>query len=73
MVGARYRGRRPGVRAALYIATVAAVRCNPPVAAAHQRLRGRGKPAKVALTAYMRKLVVIFNALLREQALWRYA
>ena len=66
-------GGRPGVRAILYMATVTAVRCNPLVAAAYRRLRGRGKPAKVALTACMRKLLVILNAMLREQASWRPA
>jgi transposase len=66
-------GGRPGVRATLYMAAVTAIRCNPLIADAYRRLRGRGKPAKVALTACMRKLVVILNAMLREQASWRHA
>jgi transposase len=41
------------------------------VATAYQRLRAAGKPAKVALTACMRKLIVILNAMLRERASWR--
>jgi hypothetical protein len=48
------------------MATVAAIRCNPLVAAAYRRLRTAGKPAKVALTACMRKLLVILNAMLRD-------
>jgi transposase len=55
-------GGRPGVRATLYMATLTAVRCNPLVAAAYRRLRGRGKPAKVALTACMRRLIVMGRA-----------
>ena len=45
----------------------------PLVATAYRRLRGRGKPAKVALTACTRKLVIVLNAMLREQASWRHA
>jgi transposase len=66
-------GRRRGVRAALYMAALTAIRCNPLFAAAYWRLRERGKPAKVALTACMRKLVVILNAMLRGRASWRPA
>jgi transposase len=66
-------GGRPGVRATLYMAAVTAIRCNPLIADAYRRLRGRGKPAKVALTACMRKLVIVLNAMLREQASWRHA
>jgi transposase len=66
-------GGRPGVRAALYMAALTAIRCNLPIAAAYRRLRTAGKPAKVALTACMRKLVVVLNAMLRERASWRPA
>jgi transposase len=54
----------------VYMATVAAIRCNPLVAAAYRRLRTAGKPAKVALTACMRKLLVILNAMLRDGQAW---
>jgi transposase len=47
-----------------------AIRCNPLVAAAYRRLRTAGKPAKVALTACMRKLLVILNAMLRDGQAW---
>ena len=55
------------------MATLTAIRCNPLITAAYRRLRGRGKPAKAALTACMRKLVVVLNAMLRERASWRPA
>jgi transposase len=47
------------------MAAVSAVRHNPPLIAFNRRLRGRGKPAKVALTAIMRKLLTILNAMLK--------
>jgi transposase len=66
-------GGRPAVRAVLYMATVAASRCNPAIAATYKRLRAAGKPAKVALTACMRKLLVILNAIARDQRPWQAA
>jgi transposase len=63
-------GGRAHVRAVLYMATVAAVRYNPVVAAFYHRLRAAGKPAKVALTACMRKLLVILNAVVRHGTPW---
>jgi transposase len=55
------------------MATVTAIRCNPLVAGAYRHLRERGKPAKVALTACMRRLIVILNAVLRDHTPWRPA
>ena len=66
-------GGRSEVRATLYMATLAAVRTNPTITGFYRRLRQAGKPGKVALTACMRKLVVILNAMLRERASWRHA
>ena len=63
-------GGRAEVRAVLYMATVAAVRCNPVIRAFYLRLTGAGKPAKVALTACMRKLLTILNAMARDGAEW---
>src|SRR5216684_4656376 len=63
-------GRRAQVRAALYMATLAAVRCNPALKTFYLRLRHAGKPAKVALTAAMRKLVTILNAILKNRPPW---
>jgi len=64
-------GGRAGVRAVLYMATVTASRCNPVIEAFHQRLRAAGKPAQVALTAGMRKLLTILNAMLEAKTPWQ--
>ena len=63
-------GGRAPVRAALYMATLAAARCNPAIAAFYRRLRAAGKPAKVALTAAMRKLLITLNAVLKHCTPW---
>jgi transposase len=64
------RGGRSQPRRALDMAALAAARCNPPLAAFYKRLRQAGKPAKLALTALMRKLVLLANTLLRQDRLW---
>jgi len=64
-------GGRADVRAVLYMATVAASRCNPVIKAFYQRLRAAGKPAKVALTACMRKLLTLLNAMLKAKTPWQ--
>jgi transposase len=66
-------GGRAGVRAALYMAALAAARFNPAIAAFHQRLRAAGKPPKVVLVACMRKLLIILNAMLRDRRPWQPA
>jgi transposase len=63
-------GGRAPVRAALYMAAVTAIRCNPTIRALYTRLRAAGKPAKVALVACMRKLVIMANAILRDATPW---
>jgi transposase len=63
-------GGRAQVRRILYMAAVSAMRCNPLIRSFYQHLRARGKPAKVALTACMRKLLVIMNAMLKHQSPW---
>ena len=65
-----YGGRAP-VRAALYMAALVASKCNPVIRAFYQRLRAAGKPAKVALTACMRKLLTILNAMARSGTPWQ--
>lgn len=65
-------GGRAGVRAVLYMGTLsAATRHNPTLKAFYERLRAKGKPAKVALTACMRKLIVILNAMVASGTPWR--
>lgn len=63
-------GGRAAVRAALYMATVTAVRYNRPLAAFRDRLLAAGKPPKVALVACMRKLLTVVNAMLRDGRPW---
>jgi len=63
-------GGRAGIRTTLYMATVVAVRCNAAIRAFYQRLVGRGKPPKLALTACMRKLLAILNVIARHQQPW---
>ncbi|NIA72545.1 IS110 family transposase [Pelagibius litoralis] len=67
----RIRGGRSHLRPPLYMAALAAARVNPDLAAFYKRLREQGKASKVALTAVMRKLVVLANTLIREQRLWQ--
>jgi transposase len=67
-------GGRAALRACLYMAAVAAARGgNPAIAGFYKRLRLAGKPAKLALTACMRKLVVTLNAMLRTDTAWKQA
>lgn len=67
------RGGRSAVRAALYMATITAIRCNHAIRAFHQRLTAAGKPPKVAITACMHKLLRILNAVLRANTPWKHA
>jgi transposase len=64
-------GGRSHVRRMLYLAAVAAVRSNPQSAQLYRRLRAIGKPAKVALIAVARKLVVLANSLLANDRTWQ--
>ena len=61
---------RASVRAALYMAVVSAIRCNPVIRSFYQRLIAAGKPVKVAMVACMRKLLTIANAVLRDGVVW---
>jgi transposase len=64
-------GGRAHVRAVLYMSTLAAVRHNPVLKAFYERLRAVGKALKVALTACMRKLLTMLNAMLKQQTPWQ--
>lgn len=66
-------GGRRAVRAALFLATMAAVRHNPAIRAFRQRLIAAGKPKMVAMVACMRKLLTMLNAILRDQKPWQSA
>lgn len=66
-------GGRASVRAAMFTATLVAVRHNPALRLFYARLRNAGKPKMVALIACMRKLLTILNASLRDQKPWQIA
>jgi len=63
-------GGRADVRAALYMAAVSAIRCNPVIKAFADRLKLKGKPAKVIIVACMRKLLTIMNVMVKNNASW---
>jgi transposase len=64
------RGGRANVRQALYMPALVAARFNPDLKAKYQQLVAAGKPAKIAITAVMRKLIVTANALLKADRCW---
>ena len=66
-------GGRSAIRATLYMAALVATRYNPIIKAFYQRLLAAGKPKKLALTACMRKLLTILNAILRDRTPWQSA
>ncbi len=66
-------GGQAQLRTALYMGTLAATRFNPVIKAFYARLCAAGKPKKVALTACMRKLLTVLNAMLAHGEPWRQA
>jgi transposase len=64
-------GGRARVRSMLYMAALTGLRFNPVIKEFYQRLVGKGKPHKVALTACMRKLLSIVNLMVRNQTVWK--
>jgi transposase len=64
------RGGRAGLRRALYMPALVAIRFNADLKAKYQALRAAGKAPKVAITAIMRKLIILANALLRDHRTW---
>jgi transposase len=64
-------GGRSAVRHALYMATLTATSWNPAIRTLYLRLRDRGRPAKAALVAAMRKLLTILNAIMRDRRPWQ--
>lgn len=63
-------GGRAQVRRALYMATLTAIRRNLVIGGFYRRLRAAGKPFKVAMTACMRKLLTILNAMMKHNTHW---
>lgn len=66
-------GGRDHVRPVLHMAALAAMRSNPIIKAFAQRLSAAGKPKKLVIAACARKMVVILNAMLRDNTEWKYA
>ena len=66
-------GGRRQLRSVLYMATLVATQYNPTIRAFDQRLRAAGKAPKVALTACMRKLLTICNAMIKTATPWNPA
>jgi transposase len=65
-------GGREGVRRTLFMAALSAAKCNPIIRPFYESLLKRGKEKKVALTACMRKLLVIINVMVRDGKQWKY-
>ena len=63
-------GGRGQVRRVLYMATIVAIRHNPPIKAFYAHLKSKGKESKVAIVACMRKFITILNLLLKTNQLW---
>jgi transposase len=64
-------GGRASIRRVLYMATLVATSCNPVIRDFYRRLLKTGKPTKVALTACMRKLLIILNSMIKHKTLWQ--
>jgi len=69
----RIFGGRAAARRVLFMGALVGIRHNPMIKSFYTRLRAAGKPAKVALTACMRKLLTILNAMVRDGASWHPA
>lgn len=67
---AHIQGGRAGLRKSLYMPALVATRYNAPLREKYQKLIASGKAAKIAITAVMRKLIVLANALLRDNRNW---
>jgi transposase len=66
------QGGRPEVRRTLYMSTLSGIQHNPVLKSQYERLVKRGKQKKVAITACMRKMLTILNAMMRDQQPFRY-
>jgi len=66
----RIQDGRAAPRKAVYMASLSSTRYNPVLAQFYKKLISKGKPCKVALVAVMRRMIVILNAMLRDQTMW---
>lgn len=69
----RIRGGRAPVRTVLYMAMLCSIQHNPVMKQFYDKLVAQGKHSKVALTACMRKMITILNAMVRDQKEWQMA
>lgn len=69
----RIRGGRAPIRTMLYMAMLCAIQHNPVMKQFYNKLVAQGKHKKVAITACMRKMMVILNAMVRDQREWQMA
>jgi len=67
----RIRGGRASVRTTLFMAVLTSVQHNPVIRCFYQRLVAAGKHKKVALTACIRKMVIMLNAMIRDSKMWQ--
>jgi len=68
----RIQGGRHAIRAVLYMATLSATQCNPVIKTFYNQLVAQGKHKKVAITACMRKFIIMLNAMVRDRCEWAY-
>ena len=64
------QGGRSQVRTVLFMAMMSAMQCNPVFKRTYTRLVEAGKPKKVAIIAYVRKMIVILNSMVRDGVMW---
>lgn len=69
----RISGGRAPIRTVLYMAMLSAIQCNPVMKKFYERLVAEGKHKKIALTACMRKMMTILNAMIRDNKAWQEA
>ncbi len=69
----RIRGGSAPIRTVLYMAMLSAIQHNPMMKSFYQKLVAKSKHKKVALTACMRKMITILNAMVRDDKEWQVA
>jgi transposase len=68
----RIQGGRANIRTVLYMATLSATQCNPVIKAFYRKLVSQGKHKKVAITACMRKFIIILNTMEKNKTEWAF-
>ena len=68
----RIQGGRAAIRTVLYMATLSATQCNPVIKAFYKKLVSQGKHKKVAITACMRKFIIILNTMVKNKTEWAF-